>query len=87
MSDIQVPKRSGRKAVVFMKADVLVEVEESDDFYDMIQQAHDKLSKHVVPGKGFMPFRASVDMVHDDTTVEELSRKLTIQPGTGWNDR
>jgi hypothetical protein len=80
------PKRSGKKAVVFMKMDVLVEVEESNDYYDMINQAEEKLKKHVVSGKGFFPFRHNADMVQDNSTVDDMIQKLTVQPGTGWYD-
>jgi pentose-5-phosphate-3-epimerase len=82
---INEPKRTGKKAVVFMKADLLVEVEASEDYYDMVEQAEAKIKRHVVEGAGFFPFRCSIDMVQDDVTVADLIRSLTIQPGTGWN--
>jgi hypothetical protein len=75
------------KAVAFMKIDVLVEVDKLGEFYAMLEQAEVKLAKHVVAGAGFFPFRHTTDMIEEDTTVAELLKKLTIQPGTGWNDR
>jgi len=87
MSELLKPTRTGKKAVVTMKIEVLVEVEESDDYYDMVEQAETKLGKHVVVGKGFFPFRKAADMVQDGTTVDELIQRLTVQPGTGWYDK
>lgn len=84
--DVMPPKRSGKKAVVFKMIEVLVEVEESDSYYDMVEQADEKLRKHVVDGKGFIPYRSTTTMIQESTTVNELVQKLTIQPGRGWND-
>lgn len=75
------------KAVVFMKLDVLVEVDASEDYYVMIAQAEDIAKKHVVAGNGFFPFRLATDIVQEGNTVKEMVQKLTIQPGDGWNDR
>lgn len=87
MSEIQRAKRSGKKAVVTMQIEVFVEVDESDNYYDMVQQAEDQLEKRVIPGKGFFPFRKNPYMVQDGITVDELIQKVTVQPGSGWYDR
>ena len=78
---------AGGKAVVFMRLDVLVEVDRLDEFYEMVEQAEINVAKHVVAGKGFFPFRHSTDMIEENVTVDEMLKKLTVQPGTGWNDR
>ena len=75
------------KAVVFMKIDVLVEVDKLDDYYAMLEQAENKLQKHVVAGNGFFPFRHITDIIEEGVTLPEMLKKLTVQPGTGWNDR
>jgi hypothetical protein len=75
------------KAVVFMKVDVLVEVDKSEDYYLMVEQAEQLLKKHVREGIGFFPFRSVVDMVDEGSTVKEVVNRLTIQPGTGLGDR
>lgn len=84
MSEIVPPKATGKRAVVHMKIDVLVEVQETDSWTDMVEQAKEQLRKRVVDGKGFMPFRSRADAIHDNTTVERLSQKLTIHPKGSW---
>ena len=78
------PKRSGKKATAILHIEVLVEIEESDSFYDMEEQANAKLRKHVVEGKGFYPMRASCETIHEGVTVQEMIQKTTINPKRGW---
>lgn len=77
---------TGKKAVAFITIEVLVEVDETTDYNDMIEKAKEKLKKHVVAGNGFFPYREKATMVQSDTTVNNLITRLTIQPGTGWYD-
>ena len=70
-----------------MQVEVLVEVLESENFYDMIEQAEGRLDELIRPSTGFMPYRKTPNMVQDNTTVQELIQRLTVQPGTGWFDK
>lgn len=77
------PKRSGKKATAIMVIEVLVEVEESESFYDMEEQARAKLQKHVVEGKGFFPFRIHCETVHE-MPIQTVISSMTINPRRGW---
>jgi hypothetical protein len=78
------PKATGNRAVVAMTIDVLVEVQETDSWNDMVEQAKEDLRKRVVPGKGFLPFRSKADMIHDNTTVDHMQQRITIDPKRSW---
>ena len=77
------PKRTGKKATAIMVIEVLVEVEESESFYDMEEQALAKLQKHVVEGRGFFPFRVHCETVHE-MPLETVIGSTTINPKRRW---
>jgi hypothetical protein len=81
--EIVPPKRTGKKATAIMTVEVLVEIEESESYYDMEQQAHDKLRKHVVDGRGFLPFGARVKMI-EEFPLDTIVQKTTINPRRSW---
>jgi len=77
------PKRTGRKATAIMVIEVLVEVEESESFYDMEEQARVKLQKHVVEGNGFYPFRSHCETIHE-MPINRVIDSTTINPRRSW---
>lgn len=77
------PRRTGRKATAIMVIEVLVEVEESESFYDMEEQAKTKLQKHVVEGKGFFPFRSYCETIHE-MPINHVIDSTTINPRRSW---
>lgn len=78
------PRPTGNRAVVQVNITVLVEVQETDSWNDMVEQATEQLRKRVVEGKGFLPFRSQTELIHDKTTVDVLKGKLTIDPRKEW---
>lgn len=78
------PKATGRRAVVHMVVDILVEVQETDSWTYMEEQAKTELRKRVLEGKGFLPFRSRAEMVHDGVTVDQLQHRITIHPQRGF---
>ena len=77
------PKRTGKKATAIMVIEVLVEVEESDSFFDMEEQARAKLQKHVVEGIGFFPFRSRCETIHE-MPMQTIISSTTINPKRSW---
>lgn len=77
------PKRTGKKATAVMVIEVLVEVDESESYYDMEAQAKEKIQKHVVEGKGFFPFRSHCEIIHEHP-IEVSINTMTINPKRGW---
>jgi len=67
------------KATVIMAIEVLVEVEGSESFYDMEEQAREKLKKHVIEGRGFFPFRMHCETIHE-MPMETVINHTTINP-------
>jgi len=78
------PQPTGNRAVVHMTIDVLVEVQETDSWNDMVEQAKEELRKRIKEGKGFLPFRTKADMIHDNTTVDYIQQRITIDPKRSW---
>lgn len=78
------PKRTGKKAVVIMTMEVMVEVKDSDDWNDMVEQAKDQLNKRVVEGKGFYPYYARSKTIHTDVEVEELKHRTFVEQRGQW---
>jgi hypothetical protein len=72
--------RTGKKAVVIVDIRIMVEVEDSDMYHDMVQQAVEILPKRVVESKGFYPFRKEIIHVHPDVTVDELKQHTMVDP-------
>ena len=85
MKNVEVvpPKPTGNRAVALMRVDILVEVQETDSYSDMVQQARDIIFERVLEGKGFLPFRSECVIIHDNTTVDVLKHRLTIDPQDG----
>ena len=77
------PKRTGKKATAIMVIEVLVEVEESESFYDMEAQAKAKLQKHVVEGRGFFPYRIHCETIHE-LPMDLVIGTTTINPRRSW---
>jgi len=84
VGELVAPQPTGNRAVVAMTIQVLVEVRETDSWHDMVEQAKEELRKRVVEGKGFLPFRVMPDIIHDNTTVEQLKMRLTVNPKQEW---
>lgn len=83
-SEIVAPSRTGHKATAIMTIQVMVEVNETDDWNDMVNQAKDQLRKRVIEGKGFVPFRSTCETIHNDVEVEELKYHTIIEQRGKW---
>ena len=78
-------ERTGEKAVVMVKLEVMVEVEETDEFHDMVEQAKKIVNQRILEGQGFFPYRILSDMVHPGITVEELKVRTIVTPSEEWS--
>lgn len=78
------PTRTGHKATLMMQIDVMVEVNETDDYNDMVRQAKEALRKRVVESKGFYPFRSQCIALHPEVEVDDLRYQTEVQGGTKW---
>jgi hypothetical protein len=83
-SEVVAPARTGKKAVVIMQVEVMVEVWESDDWNDMTEQAKDSLNERIREGKGFYPFYARSKTIHTATQVEDLKHKTYVEGRGQW---
>lgn len=79
------PQPDGRKAVVAMNIQVLVEVNHTGDYFDMVQQAKEDIARRVVEAKTFLPMRMESDRIYSDVTVAELKTALVVPPNKRWN--
>jgi hypothetical protein len=75
---------SKQKAVVTVAIQVLVEVEQADEYIVMSQEAKEQLRKRIVEGKGFLPFLMKSGMVYNNSTIKELENKIVIHPMLDW---
>jgi very-short-patch-repair endonuclease len=78
------PTPTGKKATVELTVRVFVEVNETDDYLHMVSQAKDSLRKRVIEGKGFYPFAARAERIHNDVEVEELKYHTVVEPRGKW---
>lgn len=78
------PTRTGKKAVVAMKIEVFVEVNESDDYNDMVEQAKDSLNKRVVEGHGFYPVSSRAERIHTNMKVSDLAHRTYVDGRGQW---
>lgn len=76
--------RTGKKAVVIMTVKVMVEVEESDDWNDMTEQAKNSLNGRIIEGKGFYPFSAKTDTIHTNLNVLDLKYRTFVDEKSRW---
>lgn len=83
-SELVLPKRTGKKAVVVVQMEVMVEVSESDDWNDMANQAKDQLNKRVIEGKGFYPYYAKAKTIYTDVEVDELKHRTFVEERGRW---
>lgn len=84
LGELVLPKPTGNKATVIMNVTVMVEVNETDDYGDMVNQAKDQLRKRVVEGKGFYPFGSRAECIHNDVEVEELKYHTVVDRRGKW---
>jgi hypothetical protein len=80
------PQRTGKKATVAMKIEVYVEVEESDSYHDMVEQARIQLQKRVLPSKGFYPYSMESRQIYPDVLVDELKNATIVAPVRAWQN-
>lgn len=73
-----------KRAAVRMTIEVYVEVDDTGEFTDMVEQAKAELRKRVVEAKGFYPFRSVCNTVHPDVTVEEMKHHTLVEPKGKW---
>jgi hypothetical protein len=78
------PSRTGKRATVVMKVEVMVEVYESDDWNDMVEQAKDQLNKRVIEAKGFYPYYAKARTIYTDVEVEDLKKRTYVEAKGRW---
>lgn len=78
------PTPTGKKAVAVMDLQVFVEVNETDDYNDMVRQAKEQLQKRVIEGKGFFPFRSKCETIHPDVEVDELKYHTVVERRGKW---
>jgi len=83
-SEVVPPTRTGKKAVVELELRVLVEVNESDDFSDMANQAKDILNQRIVEAKTFYPFSSSAKTLHTNTTVDKMKQTIFVDWRCLW---
>ena len=72
------PALTGKKAVVLLKVGVMVEVNESDDWTHMVNQAKDEVARRVVDSKIFYPYSAEVEALHTDMEVDDLRYRTYV---------
>lgn len=73
-----------KKSVVAMNIQVLVEVDETESYHDMVEQAKLELGKRVVEARTFLPTRMKSDRIYSDVTVAELKTALVVTPNERW---
>ncbi len=78
------PEKTGEKATVMLKVEIMVEVNETDEFYDMVEQAKAIAQKRILEAKGFFPFRAFAKIIHPGITVEELKNRTLVDITEEW---
>lgn len=78
------PRATGRKATVVMNVAIMVEVFETDQYSDMVNQAKEQLRKRVIEGKGFFPFEARAERIHNDVEVDELKYHTVVDNVGRW---
>lgn len=83
-SEVVPPTPTGRKATVIMQVEIMVEVNETDDYNDMVRQAKGALRKRVVEGKGFYPAASRAERIHNDVEVEELKYHTIVENRSRW---
>lgn len=83
-SEVIPPARTGKKAVVAMTVEVLVEVWETDDYNDMVNQAKDDLNRRIVESNTFYPFSARAERIHTDMKVVDLKYRTFVDTRGQW---
>lgn len=83
-SEVVPPTRTGKRSVVAMTIEVFVEVAESDDYNDMVNQAKDQLNRRVVEGHGFYPVSARANRIHTNMKVDDLKHRTYVDPTGQW---
>lgn len=78
------PQKTDKKATVIVNIEVMVEVQETDGYFDMEEQAKEQIRKRVLEVKGFYPFRMHCETIHNDVTVDELKGHTIVHPGRRW---
>lgn len=84
MGEFVPPTPTGKKATVIMEVRIMVEVNETDSWNDMVNQAKEKLRKRVIEGKGFYPFEARAERIHNNVEVEELKYHTMVDSRGRW---
>jgi hypothetical protein len=82
--EIVPPTRTGKKAVVEMEVKVYVEVLESDDYTDMVEQAKDSLNKRVVESPTFYPISSRAERVHTGMKVADFAHRTYVDSKGQW---
>lgn len=83
-TEVVAPQRSGKKATVVMQVEMYIEVNETDDWNDMVEQAKTQLRERIYPTKTFHPFRSKCDTIHNDVEVEELKYHTIVRNPEKW---
>lgn len=78
------PTRNGRRAVVEMDVKIYVEVFESDDYGDMVEQAKDVLNQRVMESNIFYPISARADKLHINSKVQDLKARTYVDTRGQW---
>lgn len=84
VTEVVPPTPLGRKAVAVMQVEILVEVNETDDWNDMVEQAKESLRKRVIEGKGFFPYKSKCELIHTDVEVDELKYHILVEKRSQW---
>lgn len=82
--EVVAPQKTGKKATVMMDVQMMIEVDETDDWNDMVEQAKEQLRKRIHPTKTFYPFRSTCSTIHTDVEVEELRYHTIVGRGQKW---
>lgn len=83
-SEVAPPTRSGRRAVVEVHIVAYVEVAESDDWNDMVEQAKNDLNRRVVEAKGFYPVSSKAERITTDASVEDFRYNTYVPEKGRW---
>jgi hypothetical protein len=83
-SEVAPPVRNGRRAVVEMRVAVYIEVYESDDYNDMVEQAKDELNRRVVEAKNFYPISARAERITTDAKVDDFRHNTYVDGRGQW---
>ena len=78
------PLRNGNKAIVEMEVKVYVEVLESDDYNDMVEQAKDQLNLRVVESNTFFPISARAERIHTNMKVADMRARTYVDAKSQW---